>query len=309
MSATIPNMLLAVGETFAAYTIVRLLGSGGMGEVYLAQHPRLPRRDALKVMDRSVSAEPGFRERFLREADLASALWHPHIVGVHDRGEYRGQLWISVDFVDGEDCGRLIERRYPAGMPQEMAIAVVEAVASALDYAHNQGLLHRDVKPANIMLANIDDHEQRRVLLTDFGIARECNDISGLTTTNMAVGTVAYCAPEQLMGADVDSRADGQDPIVLAEKLDSWQPGWSTAAPTDRGGFPVCGIGTAIPSLNTNSVECLHQCHRPDGSIALLQRRRNTGLRELAGLQARQRQTQRRPDHRVDGLQRGAQWP
>ncbi|WP_086084930.1 serine/threonine-protein kinase PknH/PknJ [Mycobacterium pseudoshottsii] len=201
-------MSLAVGETFAAYTIVRLLGSGGMGEVYLAQHPRLPRRDALKVMDRSVSAEPGFRERFLREADLASALWHPHIVGVHDRGEYRGQLWISMDFVDGEDCGRLIERRYPAGMPQEMAIAVVEAVASALDYAHNQGLLHRDVKPANIMLANIDDHEQRRVLLTDFGIARECNDISGLTTTNMAVGTVAYCAPEQLMGADVDSRAD-----------------------------------------------------------------------------------------------------
>jgi serine/threonine-protein kinase len=92
-------MPLTSGETFAGYRIVRLLGSGGMGEVYLAEHPRLPRRDALKVLPADVSADPDYRARFEREADLASKLWHPHIVSVHDRGEYNGQLWIAMDYV------------------------------------------------------------------------------------------------------------------------------------------------------------------------------------------------------------------
>src|SRR3982074_1810590 len=100
-------MPLAEGDVFAGYTILLLLGSGGMGEVYLAQHPRLPRRDAVKLLPPDVSADPDFRERFNREADLASGLWHPHIVGVHDRGEAEGQLWISMDFVDGLDAARL----------------------------------------------------------------------------------------------------------------------------------------------------------------------------------------------------------
>ena len=94
----------ADGSTFAGYTIVRRLGAGGMGEVYLAQHPRLPRQDALKVLRPEVSADREYRERFNREADLAAGLWHPHIVGVHDRGEFNGQLWISMDFVDGCDA-------------------------------------------------------------------------------------------------------------------------------------------------------------------------------------------------------------
>ena len=98
---------------------MRQLGWGGMGEVYLAQHPRLPRRDALKLLARDVSADASFRERFLREADLASTLWHPHIVGVHDRGEYEGQLWLSMDFVDGRDAGHLLSQQFPAGMPQD----------------------------------------------------------------------------------------------------------------------------------------------------------------------------------------------
>ena len=110
-------MPLAYGEVFAGYTIVRLLGSGGMGEVYLAQHPRLPRRDALKLLPADSSTDPDYRVRFNREADLASTLWHPHIVGVHDRGEYDGQLWISMDYVDGTDAARLLAERYPAGMP------------------------------------------------------------------------------------------------------------------------------------------------------------------------------------------------
>jgi serine/threonine protein kinase, bacterial len=200
-------MPLADGATFAGYTIVRLLGSGGMGEVYLAQHPRLPRRDALKVLPESVSADDEYRERFNREADIAATLWHPHIVGVHDRGEFEGQIWISMDYVEGTDAARLLRERYRDGMPKSEVAAIVTAVADALDYAHQRNLLHRDVKPANILLAHPDSGDQR-ILLADFGIARWANEISGLTATNMTVGTVSYAAPEQLMGEQLDGRAD-----------------------------------------------------------------------------------------------------
>ncbi len=200
-------MPLACGATFADYTILRRLGSGGMAEVYLAQHPRLPRRDALKVMSEAITADTDFRERFLREADLTATLWHPNIVQVHDRGEFDGHLWISMDYVEGTDAARLVKDRYPAGMPIQDVCAIVTAVADALDYAHKRGLLHRDVKPANILLTEPEDGK-RRILLADFGIARPLGDISGLTATNFTVGTLAYAAPEQLVGADIDGRAD-----------------------------------------------------------------------------------------------------
>lgn len=201
-------MSLVAGQQFAGYTIVRQLGAGGMGEVYLTQHPRLPRRDALKVLPATVSADPEYRARFEREADLASTLWHPHIVGVHDRGEADGQLWISMDFVDGQDAAHLLTQKHPHGMPATEVADIITALASALDYAHKQGLLHRDVKPANIMLTHPGEDGQRRILLTDFGIARAMDDASGLTATNMTIGTMDYCAPEQLMGDPVDGRAD-----------------------------------------------------------------------------------------------------
>jgi serine/threonine protein kinase, bacterial len=200
-------MPLGRGQVFAGYTIVRLLGSGGMGEVYLAQHPRLPRHDALKVLPADVSADPEFRSRFNREADLAATLFHPHIVGVHDRGDFEGQLWIAMDYVQGTDAGQLMKAQYRDGMTAHDVCAIVTAVAGALDYANQRGLLHRDVKPANILLTEPEDGE-RRVLLADFGIARQHGDISGLTATNMTVGTVSYAAPEQLMGSDIDGRAD-----------------------------------------------------------------------------------------------------
>jgi serine/threonine-protein kinase len=200
-------MPLESGQIFAGYTIVRLVGSGGMGEVYLAQHPRLPRQDALKVLPASFSADDEFRQRFQREADLAATLWHPHIVGLHDRGEFDGRLWISMDFVDGYDAARLLVDRFPTGMPATDVIEIVTAVADALDYAHQRLLLHRDIKPANILLTSAE-RAKRRILLTDFGIARRTDDVNGLTSTNITVGSMSYTAPEQLMGKKMDGRAD-----------------------------------------------------------------------------------------------------
>jgi len=200
-------MSVPAGTTIAGYTILRLLGSGGMAEVYLAQHPRLPRRDALKILSEAITTDANFRERFQREADLAAALWHPNIVAVHDRGEIDGHLWIAMDYVDGTDAAQLVKGRYPAGMPIHDVCDIVTAVGAALDYAHSRSLLHRDVKPANILLTHPDDGK-RRILLADFGIARPLADINGLTVTNFTVGTLTYAAPEQLMGADIDGRAD-----------------------------------------------------------------------------------------------------
>ncbi|AQA02978.1 hypothetical protein BVC93_11640 [Mycobacterium sp. MS1601] len=200
-------MPLTGGEQFAGYRILRMIGSGGMGEIYLAQHPRLPRQDALKVLPAHMSADSDFRDRFSREADLASSLFHPHIVGVHDRGEYRGQLWIAMDYIDGTDAGRLVHEYHPAGLPVGDVIEIATGIAEALDYAHARGLLHRDVKPGNILLGN-PVAGRRRILLADFGIARSMTDTTQLTRTNMALGTVHYASPEQLRNQPLDGRTD-----------------------------------------------------------------------------------------------------
>jgi serine/threonine-protein kinase len=211
-------MSLSAGQTFAGYAIVQRLGSGAMGEVYLVEHPRLPRRDALKVLAEQVSTDPTYRERFNREAQNAATLSHPNIVAVYDRGEYEGQLWISMAYVEGTDAGRLLHERYRKGMPPDEVARIVAAVADALDYAHQRKLLHRDVKPANILLAELDSGGWR-AMLADFGIARRVDDSTSLTQTNMAVGTVAYAAPEQLMGLKLDGRADQYSLAATAFEL------------------------------------------------------------------------------------------
>jgi len=206
-------MPLNEGAPFAGYTVVRLLGSGEMGEVYLVRHPRLPRLEALKVLRADLSADPNFQHRFNREADRASALWHPHIVGVHDRGEFDGQLWIAMDYVNGPNLHTVLRQRQGAGLAPAEVIAVVDAVGTALDHAHHRGLLHRDVKPANIMISHPDDGSTPRILLSDFGIARPSTDDDDVTTSVMTdtiktLGTFTYAAPELLRGTPLDGRAD-----------------------------------------------------------------------------------------------------
>jgi serine/threonine-protein kinase len=202
-----------------------------MGEVYLVQHPRLPRQDALKILPAQMSADPEFRARFNREAELVAALYNPHIVGIHDRGDFNGQLWLSMDYIDGPDAGRLVREQYPNGMPPWEVTDIISAVADALDYAHARGLLHRDVKPPNILVTH-PERGRRRIVLADFGIARDVGESNGLTATNVTVGTVYYASPEQLVGARIDGRADQYSLAATAYHLLSGSPmfGSSNAA-------------------------------------------------------------------------------
>lgn len=196
--------MLTAGAQFADYRIVRELGQGGMGTVYLAQHPTLPRHDALKVLSRELSRDPDFRTRFLREADVASGLDHPNIVSVYNRGQTAdGQLWIAMQFVDGTDADAA---QRSGTMSPERAVHVISGVAKALDHAHSHDVVHRDVKPANFLLSGPVGPDER-VLLGDFGIARALGDI-GLTVTGAVMATVAYAAPEVLAGQPFDGRSD-----------------------------------------------------------------------------------------------------
>ncbi|MFE3257169.1 protein kinase [Nocardia sp. NPDC059091] len=194
--------MLSPGENFAGYVIERELGRGGMGAVYLARHPRLPRWIALKVLNSEYHGDTATHTRFEREADLAARLNHPGVVTVYDRGVEHGRLWIAMQYVDGTEAEAVTD------MPPERAVEIVTATADALDYAHRVGVLHRDVKPANILLARETREQQAGVLLTDFGIARLQEDTGRLTGSGSVMATLAYAAPEQLQNHPVDHRSD-----------------------------------------------------------------------------------------------------
>ncbi len=200
-------MALVDGATAAGFHIVRLLGYGQTGELYLAEHPRLPRHDALKIVSAELSADPEYRYRFKQASGRAAALWHPNIVSLRDRGEFEDRLWLSMDYVDGIDTAQLLTDTYPEGLPPDMVVEIVFAIAEALDYAHELGLVHGYVNPSNILISNLESR-RRRILLTGFGLPRRPGETNSLTRANLGIGTVSYAAPEQLMDDSSDGRTD-----------------------------------------------------------------------------------------------------
>lgn len=196
--------MLQTGASFAGYHLEGVLGQGGMGTVYLAKHPRLPRSVALKVLNREFSADHELQRRFEREADVVAQLDHPGIVGIFDRGTDDGYLWIAMQCVRGTDAATWDARAYPA----DVTARLIGETASALDYANQHGVLHRDVKPGNIVIADPEHGRDIRAILTDFGIARVATANTQLTATGTFTATLAYASPEQLSGEVVDHRSD-----------------------------------------------------------------------------------------------------
>lgn len=219
------------------YRLLRLLGRGGFGEVYEAEDTVMHRRVALKVIADPYAGDPEFRERLFREARTAGSLHDPHVIAVHGCGELDGRLYIDMRLVDGIDLGRLIQQSGP--LPAERAVSLIEQIASALDAAHEAGMVHRDVKPGNVIVTE-DDF----ACLVDFGLANAAGD-SALTGTGKAVGTVAYMAPERFGSAPTGPPADVYAlACVLYECL--------TGAPPFVGDFAAvfgAHMSAAVPQL------------------------------------------------------------
>ena len=200
-------MPLVIGATAAGFNIVRQLGYEEFGELYVAEHPRLPRQLVLHLIPAETSVDLDYRERFNQESDQAAALWHPNIAGLTDRGEFEDQLWLSTEYIDGPDSAQLLGESHPDGMPPRMVIEIVSAIAEALDYAHDQGVVHRYVNPGNILVGK-SPADRKRIALTGFGVARPEGAHNTLTRAGMFIGTAGYTAPEQLMGDEFDGRVD-----------------------------------------------------------------------------------------------------
>jgi serine/threonine protein kinase len=188
-----------IGTELGGYRILEQLGRGGTSVVYRAEHVRLGRPAALKLLSPGLG-DADFSDRFLRESRLAASLDHPSIVPVYDAGEDDGVLWIAMACIEGTDLKTLI--REEGALPLRRALFILGQIASALDAAHARGLVHRDVKPANILVGPED-----RAYLSDFGAVKELAS-AGMTRTGSFVGTIEYCAPEQIEGGDVDARTD-----------------------------------------------------------------------------------------------------
>jgi streptogramin lyase len=192
------------GTEIAGFRLEGLLGRGGMGAVYHARDLRLGRSVALKLLAPDLAENERFRARFLRESQLAASLDHPNVIPIYAAGEAEGQLYLAMRYVQGVDLRHLLAREGP--LSPERALRLVGQTAEALDAAHERGLVHRDVKPANILVAERSGREH--CYLVDFGLTKQTASISGLTGTGELVGTVAYTSPEQIRGEAVDARAD-----------------------------------------------------------------------------------------------------
>ncbi len=195
---------LQTGAVVAGYRIDELIGRGGMGLVYRVRHVALNRIYALKLLAPSLAEDEQFRDRFKREMRIAASLHHPNVVGIHYAGEHDGLLFFVMDYVTGTDLREILLKQ--GAVEPTRAVDLLEQFASALDAAHRRGLVHRDVKPANILITVRDGEEH--AYLTDFGLAKKFDTASGLTVKGAVVGTVDYMAPEQITGAHTDARTD-----------------------------------------------------------------------------------------------------
>ncbi|GAA2533063.1 MULTISPECIES: serine/threonine-protein kinase [Streptomyces] len=196
-----------VGRRVAGYRVEAEIGRGGMAVVYRARDLRLDRTVALKLLAPELARNDTFRRRFTHESRTAAAIDHPHIVPVFEAGETDGILYIAMRYVDGGDLRRLLDREGPLPLPTALRIAA--QVASALDAAHEHGLVHRDVKPGNILVSRgTDSDHPEHAYLTDFGLTKKSLSLTGFTTVGQFVGTLDYVAPEQISGRPVDARCD-----------------------------------------------------------------------------------------------------
>jgi serine/threonine protein kinase len=197
-------MDISIGSVFAGHRLDSVAGRGGMGVVYKATHLALDRVVALKLIAPEISGDDSFRERFKQESMTAAALDHPNVVPIYDAGEELGQLYVTMRYVPGTDLRALIEQN--GALPPAEAASIIFQIGDALDAAHERGLVHRDVKPGNILIE--DRGGTRHAYLTDFGLTKHAATESGMTKTGMFVGTLDYIAPEQLQGQAVDARTD-----------------------------------------------------------------------------------------------------
>jgi Protein kinase domain/WD40-like Beta Propeller Repeat len=193
-----------IGAELAGYRLERELGRGGMGVVYLATDLRLGRTVAVKLLSPELSGDEQFRERFIRESRTAAGLEHPNIVPIHAAGEQDGVLFLAMRFIDGSDLRGALER--DGRLEPARTARICQQVAAALDAAHRAGLVHRDVKPGNVLLGRPDDGDH--AYLSDFGLTKQASSMSGLTATGQLVGTLDYVAPEIIEGRPPDGRAD-----------------------------------------------------------------------------------------------------
>lgn len=248
---------MQIGETLGRYRIVEHLGHGGMAEVYKAYHPGLERFVAVKVLHPFLAQEEGFLTRFRREAKAVAALRHPNIVQVldFDHDQTRDLYYMVMEFIDGPSLKARLQELAEEGqqMPLDEAVRIISAVAEALSYAHRRGMVHRDVKPANVVF-----NSEGQAILTDFGIAKMV-DVAGLTASGSMIGTPAYMAPEQGMGQAGDERSDIYSLGVMFYQLTTGTLPFEADTPM---GIVLKHIGEPLPSprlLRPDLPEALEQ--------------------------------------------------